>query len=113
EEARDQVRGTLSVLLKGVISQHLCKRASGEGRIAAVEVLLQTYALAHMIRDGKAHQIDGYLQSAELAGTGMQSLDACLLRYVREGQLLAEEALSVASSPDLLRKQIAELPEDA
>jgi twitching motility protein PilT len=113
EDGRDQVRGTVSVLLKAVICQHLCRRTGGEGRIAAVEVLLQTYALAHMIRDCKTHQIDGLLQSADSARTGMQSMDNCLLGFVREGLIPAEEAVLLASFPDVLAKQIRELPEDA
>jgi twitching motility protein PilT len=113
EEGREQARGVLSVLLKGVLAQHLCKLASGEGLVAAVELLLQTYAVSHMIREGKVHQIDGYLQSAEHAGTGMQSLDTCLLGYVREGLITLEEAMHATDYPDLLRKRIAELPEEA
>jgi len=113
EESRDQARGVLSVLLKGVLAQHLCKLASGDGLIAATELLLQTYAISHMIRDGKVHQIDGYLQSAEHAGTGMQSLDTCLFRYVREDLIDISEAMRATEYPELLRKRLAELPEDA
>src|SRR5256714_13812031 len=51
EESREQMRSTLSVLLRGVISQHLVKHAAGEGRVAALEILLQNYALAHLIRE--------------------------------------------------------------
>ena len=53
EESRDQVRGTLSVLLRGVVSQHLAKRASGEGRVAILEMLLQSYAVSNLIRENK------------------------------------------------------------
>ncbi len=112
EDSREQIRGVLSVLLKGVVAQHLCRRASGEGRVAVFEVLLQTYAISHMIRDNKVHQIDGYLQSAEHANTGMQALDSCLYNYIREGLIDAEEALKAANYPDTLRKLIAELPEE-
>src|SRR5712664_2143290 len=53
EDGRDQMRAVLSVLLRGVISQQLCKRANSDGRVAALEILLQNYAVAHMIRDNK------------------------------------------------------------
>src|SRR4029077_677610 len=96
-EIRDQTRGVLSVLLKGVIAQHLCKHASGEGLVAAMEVLLQTYATSHMIRENKLHQIYGYLQSVEHAGSGMQSLDVCLFNCIKEGTVALEEALKVAN----------------
>lgn len=112
EEARDQIRGVLSVMLRGVIAQHLCKKSNGEGRIAATEVLINNYAIAHMIRDKKVHQIDGILQSSNNDGSGRQSLDSCLFRFIKEGLIALEEALKVANYPVLLEKQVSELPED-
>src|SRR5438128_5936319 len=56
EESRDQVRSTLSVLLRGVIAQTLLKRADGDGRVAALEILLLNYAVANLIREGKVFQ---------------------------------------------------------
>lgn len=112
EESREQVRGILSVLLRGIVAQHLLKRATGEGRVAVVEVLLQNYAVAHLIRENKIHQLDALLQSTESAGAGMMGLDTCLLRYVRQGLILLEDALLVASDPDHLREMAADLPEE-
>jgi twitching motility protein PilT len=112
EESRDQVRSTLSVLLRGVISQHLAKHASGEGRVAAMEVLLQSYAVSNLIREGKVFQIDGYLDTSSNDGSGMQSLDACLFRLVKQGEVLLEEALKFANQPESLKRLAAELPED-
>ena len=112
EESRDQIRSTLSVLLRGVVSQHLARHASGEGRVAVLEILLQSYAVANLIRENKAFQIDGYLDTAANDGTGMQSLDGCLYRYVREGRVELEEALKLANQPDSLRRLAAELPDD-
>jgi len=113
EEVHDQVRGIISVLLKGVMAQHLCKRANGEGRLAVTEMLLQTYATANMIRENKVFQLDSFLQASDHAGTGMRSLDSSLLEYVKASLITPDEALSIASYPDILRRAIAELPEDA
>jgi twitching motility protein PilT len=113
EEVHDQVRGIASVLLKGVLAQHLCKRASGEGRVAVTELLLQTYATSNMIRENKTFQLDAFLQSSDHAGSGMRSLDSCIFEYVKSGILAPEEGLKVASYPDSLKRLIAELPEDA
>jgi len=112
EESRDQVRSTLSVLLRGVISQHLAKHASGEGRVAVMEVLLQSYALSNLIRENKVFQIDGYLDTASYDGSGMQSLDACLFRLLKQGDIVLEEALKFANQPDSIKRLAAELPED-
>jgi twitching motility protein PilT len=112
DEQQDQIRSAVSVMLKGVVAQQLCKRSSGEGRVAALEILLQTYAVSHMIREGKVHQIDGYLQSVENDGSGMQALDTALFKAVREGLVPLEEAAKVANMPDNLRRLASELPED-
>lgn len=111
EDQHEQVRGLLSVLLKGVFAQTLCKRISGEGRIAAFEVLLHNYAIANMIRENKVFQIDSYLQSSESVGAGMIGLDTCLLQYLREKLIEVDEAAKHANYPDVLRKSAAELTE--
>jgi len=113
EESQEQVRGAFSVLVKGVLAQQLCKRASGEGRIAAIEILLQTWAVSNMIREGKIHLIDGYLQSVEHDESGMQSLDRALFTFLREGLISVEEAVKVANYPENLRKLAESLVEDA
>ncbi len=112
EDSQEQTRSVVSVLLRAVIAQHLCKRSSEDGLIAACEVLLQTHAVSHMIRENKTHQIEAYLQSAEHGISGMKSLDSCLLNYVREGVITPKEAVAVASHPDTLRKAIQALPRD-
>jgi len=113
EESREQMRSTLSVLLRGVISQHLVKHAAGEGRVAVLEILLQNYAIAHLIRDGKVFQIDGYLETASNDGSGVQSLDACIMRYVKEGLITVDEAVKVANQPEAIKAFAAQMPEDA
>ncbi|HLA76468.1 MAG TPA: PilT/PilU family type 4a pilus ATPase [Vicinamibacteria bacterium] len=109
-EVREQTRGGLSVLLRAVIAQHLLRRASGDGRVVAPEILLVSHAVANLIRENKVHQIEAYLQTAS---DGSQSLDACLLRLVAEGRVTVAEALTVADYPDQLKRQVASLPEDA
>ena len=112
EESRDQVRSTLSVLLRGVVSQHLAKHATGEGRVAVMEVLLQSYAVSNLIRENKVFQIDGYLDAASCDGSGMQSLDASLFKLVKQGEITLDEALKLANQPESLKRLAAELPED-
>ncbi|MCB9508054.1 MAG: PilT/PilU family type 4a pilus ATPase [Myxococcales bacterium] len=112
EESREQVRSILSVLLRGIVAQHLVRRSTGEGRIAAVEVLVQNFAVSNLIRENKIHQIDGLLQSTESAGTGMMSLDNCLLRYLKKGEILLEDALAIATDPEYVREAASKMPED-
>jgi twitching motility protein PilT len=107
EDSREQLRAGLSVLLKGVVAQHLLRRANGDGRIAAVEVLLNNPAVASMIRENKIVQIDAYLESANPWETGMQGLEGCLSRFVSDGLVDLEEAVKLSTSPEVLRKEVA------
>ncbi len=106
DDSRDQVRNVLAMLLKGVVAQQLCTRASGDGRVAVVEILLGSHAVAHLIRDDKVFQIEGYLSSAEAAGTGVQALDSSILTYVKDGTITLEEGMRVARQPEQLRHLI-------
>ena len=112
EDGQEQIRGVLSVLLRGVVSQQLCKRANSDGRVAVLEILLQNYAVAHMIRDNKLHQLDGYLQTASSDGSGAQSLDYAIFNYVKDGIVTLEEGMHVASYPDQLKRLVEDLPQD-
>jgi twitching motility protein PilT len=112
EDGRDQVRGALSVLLKAVVSQRLIKRATGEGRVAAVEVLLQTIAVAHMIRENKIHQIEAYLQIPENEASGMRSLLGSLKLLLREGLITTEEAFKLCNDREQLKQFVSELARD-
>jgi len=109
EDEQDQMRAVLSVLLRGVIAQRLIRRRDGDSRLAVLEVLLQDVGISNMIRENKLHQLEAHLQSMNPKTTGMQSLDRCLLDYVRQGLVEPDEALTVAASPEQLRKRISEL----
>jgi twitching motility protein PilT len=99
EGQADQVRAVLSVIVRAIVSQRLVRNATGEGRVAAIELLFVTTGVANMIRENKAYQIDSMLQSVDPA-SGMQSLDTHLLKLVRDGQIHAGEALQFAMYPE-------------
>ncbi|MCC7110882.1 MAG: PilT/PilU family type 4a pilus ATPase [Deltaproteobacteria bacterium] len=106
ESNQDEVRALLSMMLRGVIAQELLRKAGSDGRVAVIEVLLQTHAVATMIRENKAHLLEGFLDTQRPAETGMQSRDTALLRMVRDGLILPEDALSIARRPEQLRSQL-------
>lgn len=110
EEMHGQVRATLGTLLRGVVAQQLIKRAAGDGRIAAIEVLLPSYALSHMIREGKIHQIDAYIQANE-GDSEMQSLDTVLARLVELGTVDLEDAEHVARDVSVVRRAALRIEE--
>jgi twitching motility protein PilT len=95
---QNQVRMQLAVNLLGVIGQALVRRADGNGRVAAFEVMSNNTAVASAIRDNKIYQIASVIQTGTRAG--MISLDQSLAALVRSGQVGYEEALAKAKIPD-------------
>ncbi|MCO4769455.1 MAG: PilT/PilU family type 4a pilus ATPase [Deltaproteobacteria bacterium] len=98
EEQAEQVRGSVSVTLRAIVAQRLVKEERGTGRAAAVELLFNNTAVAHMLRQGKSHQIDAYLQQIDARG-GNLSLDRSLLNLVRSRRISVEEAAKQARFP--------------
>ena len=102
-EMHGAVRSGLAESLRGVICQTLCKRIGG-GRIAALEVLVSTPAINHLIRDGRTFQIPGTMQTGK--AVGMQLLNEELAQLVRNKKVEAEEALARSVDKDDLAKRI-------
>jgi twitching motility protein PilT len=88
-EEKDMVRSMLSESLNAVISQVLCKRKDGAGRVAAYEVMVGTTAVRNLIREGKVAQLYSAIQTGR--GVGMQTLDQSLAALVQQGLIDAEE----------------------
>ena len=89
-----QIRTQLGDTLQGVISQTLLPRAQTDGRIIATEVLINTPAVANLIREGHVAQLYTSMQAG--AGVGMHTLDQDLRRLVEEGALSPHVARAFA-----------------
>jgi twitching motility protein PilT len=89
-EKQDHVRNMLSTSLRGVVSQQLLKTKDGNGRVAALEILINTPAVANLIRQGKVEQLETVMQSG--AADGMCTMDSSLKRLLDEGKVTGEEA---------------------
>ncbi len=96
---RNQVRSLLSESLRAVISQVLLARPGG-GRVAALEILVVTRAVANLIREDRVAQIYSAMQSG--AASGMRTLDQELARLVNAGELDVQVALAAARYPEKL-----------
>ncbi len=101
EQQQDQIRGMLSMSLKGVIAQKLCKTVDGLNRMAAVEVMTWSYAVSNLIREGKTYQLTSVIQAADYRGTGMETMDQCLLRLMKRGKITPDEARGHAEDKTL------------
>jgi twitching motility protein PilU len=104
DERRAQLLMDLSLNLKAMISQRLIPRESGRGRIAAVEILLNTPLVADMIFKGEVGEIKELMKrSREL---GMQTFDQSLFELYESNTISYEDALRNADSVNDLRLHI-------
>lgn len=104
KEKRQQLLMDLSLNLKGMISQRLVRRASGEGRIAAMEILINTPYVADLIFKGEIAQLKEVMARSRQAG--MQTFDQHLFDLFENGLITYEEALRNADSQNELRLRI-------
>jgi twitching motility protein PilT len=98
---QQQVRMQLSMTLAAVISQRLLPKKDG-GRVATREILLNTSAVANLIRENKIAQIKTVIETN--SKDGMVSLDQDIKRLVEEKQITKETALAYMDNPELLDK---------
>lgn len=78
-----QIRSQLATVLVGVVAQRLLPSARGKGRVAACEVLVNTPAVANLIRTDKVHQISTVMQTSRQLG--MQTMDMHLRELIDSG----------------------------
>ena len=86
---QNEVKIQLSSLLRGVISQTLLPNASGQGRTAAMEIMVCTPSIKNLIREGNYEQINSFIQMG--AKFGMQTIDMDLKRLVNSNIISREE----------------------
>lgn len=96
-EEKELVRSMLSESLHAVISQVLCKRKDGPGRIAAYEIMVGTTGIRNLIREGKVAQMYSAIQTGSAAG--MQTLDQSLSALVSDGLIERSQARTKAKFP--------------
>jgi twitching motility protein PilT len=98
---QSQIRTQLSLVLEGIVCQALLPKSSGQGRVAALEILVATPAIRALIRDDKIHQIYGTMQTGQ-DKFGMQTMNQSLARLVQKRLITRETAASCSSNRDEL-----------
>ena len=101
-DQREQIRIMVSESLRGIISQQLVPRADGTGRALAIEILMNTPAVANVIREAKTFMLPGIIQTGKKLG--MKLMDDSLLELYQAGLISADEAVS-RSEQKMLMKQ--------
>jgi twitching motility protein PilT len=93
-DKQPHVRTMLSTSLRGVVSQQLIPKADKAGRIAALEILINTPAVANLIRQGKMDQLENAMQSG--AANGMRLMDTAIQQLLDSKVISGKEAYKKA-----------------
>lgn len=101
---QQQIRIQLASVLECIISQQLIKRADGEGRVAAMEILTVNQVVRGLIRDDKTYQLPSVMQAGRKLG--MQTMDDALYELYISRIITAEETVLYAQDPAGMNKRI-------
>ena len=100
-DQQEQVRQQLALVLRGIISQRLMKRADGAGMIPTIEILVNTAHVTELIEKGATRDIEKAI--ADGRHYKMQTFNQSMLELVRAGLVTEEEAMDHSSSPEELK----------
>jgi twitching motility protein PilT len=105
-EEQPSVRHQLALVLRGICAQHLLPVANGEGRVPAVELLVNTTAVANMVSTGRTQQIYSLIETG--GQYGMCTLDESLATLCRSGKIAERTAMALSKNPEILRRRIGD-----
>jgi energy-coupling factor transporter ATP-binding protein EcfA2 len=108
-DRQNQIRTMLASSLKGVVAQTLCK-CKPKGRVAALEILIATFGISAMIRDGKSCQIPSAMQVG--GAQGMVLLNDALAKLVRDGVVEPQQAYDKAVDKDDFCEKLKKMGHD-
>ena len=100
-----QIRTQLSLVLEGILCQALLPKASGDGRVMALEILVPNSAIRNLIREDKIHQIYSMMQTGQ-DKFGMQTFNQSLATLHHKRQISLEVAMQRSSNADELKELI-------
>ncbi len=104
EERRHQLLMDLSLNLRALVSQRLLPKKDGKGRVAAIEIMLNSPLISDLIFKGEVHEIKEIMKKSR--EIGMQTFDQALFDHFEAGHITYEDALRNADSVNDLRLQI-------
>ena len=100
-DQRDQIRVMVSESLRGILSQQLVPRIDGNGRVLALELLVNTPAVPNCIREGKTFMLPGVMQTGK--NVGMITMDESLRRLYVQGIISRDDLLYRADDKNQMR----------
>jgi len=112
---QDEVANQLSLGLAHIVCQKLLPRADGRGRVAAMEILNNTYAMANLIRHRKVEQVYSQLQTRtrDTATERMITLERSIAQLISAGVVTAVEGSRWANDPTAFAQEIRHLARDS
>ena len=101
-DKQSHIRTMISTSLRGVVSQQLLPTCNRPGRAAALEVMINTPAVANLIRQGKLDQLETAIQAS--GRIGMKTMDNALMDLVDRGEVSGQEAYQQANNKHKFEK---------
>lgn len=98
---QSQVRAQLSFVIEGILSQVLIPKATGQGRVMAMEILVPTPAMRNLIREDKLHQVTTQMQVGKKFG--MQTMNQSLFALYQKRLITLDDAMLRSPDVDELR----------
>jgi twitching motility protein PilT len=100
-DTAQQIRMQMALLLRGVVSQRLLRRADGMGLVPTMEIMINTAHITELIEKGSTRELEKAI--AEGRHYQMQTFNQSLLDLVKSGMVTEEEALACSPAPEELR----------
>jgi twitching motility protein PilT len=110
-DEQPQIRAMISESIRGIISQRLISRKDGDGRVLALEVMINNSAISNIIRKNQLLQIKSTMQIS--AGAGMILMDSAIRRLYQEGKISGEDCFFNAESNAIYKQFSPEEKEKA
>ena len=101
---QEQIRVQISTNLIAVLSQSLCRKRGGKGRVAAYEFMMVTPAIQNLIRENKTFRINSAIQTGKKYG--MQLMDEHLWSLYSKDVIDEQEMMDKARNPDELKEKV-------
>lgn len=101
-EKQAQISITLAEILRGIVCQQLIPRLDHPGMILSTEILVGTYSISNLIREGRTFQINSAIQTGRIMG--MHLMDRSLRELYESGKISKEDALARSTDRQLFEE---------
>jgi twitching motility protein PilT len=101
---QQQIRIQLAAVLQGIVSQQLIPREDGNGRVAALEVMVTTPAIQNLVREGKTHQIESSVQTG--AKYGMKTMDMAITELYKKKLISSDAAMTYSIDKEMITRMM-------